>query len=190
MRMMGERAVEVNQDLYLCFVDNIKAFDRVKHETLMSILADLDIFDKDLRLIQSLYYNQTAAIRHKNRLREWASIKRGVRQSCVQSPHFHNLYSEQTLRALDEMEGIKVNGRNITNIRYADDTVLLATSEENLQELVNNLVEKSAEYEMALNPQKTECMVITKRDMVPQCHITVNRVQLKQTRKFIYLGPS
>ena len=98
----------------------------------------IGIDGKDFRIIRNLYYEQKAAIKLTEGLTEWTDIKRGVRQGCVMSPDLFNLYSEFILKELEEVkEGIQVNGRCINNIRYADDTVLLASSEAGLQMLVN-----------------------------------------------------
>ena len=94
LRNVCERAIEVKKDLYLCFIDFNKAFDRVRHSRLLNMLQDLDLDGKDIRLVRNLYWNQSAAIRHQNELGEFTSIKRGVRQGCVLSPDLFNLYSE------------------------------------------------------------------------------------------------
>ncbi len=94
LRMLMERLIEVKKDLYVCFVDYEKAFDRVKHVDLMKMLEGLEIDGKDLRLIHNLYWNQEAAVRVVDKESETQSIKRGVRQGCVMSPDLFNYYSE------------------------------------------------------------------------------------------------
>ena len=134
--------------------------DKVRHEKLFNILEHLDIDGKDLRAIRNLYWCQSAAIRIGGELSEYKLIKRGVRQGCVMSPDLFNIYSEMILRNLENYPGVKMNGENINNIRYADDTVLIADSEENLQSLLDITIEKSEEMGLTLNVKKTECMVI------------------------------
>ena len=110
----------------------------MRHSQLLTILKRIGIDGKDFRIIRNLYYEQKAAIKLTEGLTEWTDIKRGVRQGCVMSPVLSNLYSEFILKELEEVdEGIQVNGRRINNIRYADDTALLAYSEAALQMLVN-----------------------------------------------------
>ena len=128
--MLMERCIEVQKDLYICFIDYSKAFDKVKHEKLFEMLNQLDIDGKDLRVLRNLYWDQTAAVRVGGELSEYTNIKRGMRQGCVMSPDVFNLYSEVILRNLDGSEGLKANGENLNNLRYADDTSLLAGSEE------------------------------------------------------------
>ena len=102
------------------------------------IFDNLDLFDKDLRLIRNLYWEQAACMRVGNDTSEYSKIKRGVRQGCVLSPDLFNLYSEQILRELNESGGFVIGGNNITNLRYADDMVLLPDSQEKLQTLLDS----------------------------------------------------
>ena len=76
----------MQEDVYLCFIDYSKAFDRVKHKDLMQIMIELDIDGKDLRLIRNLYWDQKAAIRIGDEISNYVNIKIGVRQGCVLSP--------------------------------------------------------------------------------------------------------
>ena len=65
MRNLCERSIEVNKDLYLCFIDYTKASDKVRHETLLDMLQELEIDGKDIRIIRNLYWKQEAAVRHE-----------------------------------------------------------------------------------------------------------------------------
>ncbi|GFR98524.1 retrovirus-related Pol polyprotein LINE-1 [Elysia marginata] len=137
LSMLMERAVEVQPDVYLCFIDYSKALDKVKHSELFGILDQLNIDGKDLRILRNLYWEKMAAIRIDGEYTGFTEIKRGVRQSCVLSPDLLNLYSEVILRNITDMGGVKVGGRNSTNLKYADDTVLIANSQENLHALLS-----------------------------------------------------
>ncbi|GFR83553.1 retrovirus-related Pol polyprotein LINE-1 [Elysia marginata] len=95
----------------------------VRHEELFHILYSLDIDGKDLRILKTLYWKQTATVRVGGECSEETRITRGVRQGCILSPDLFNLYSEMILRELDNIQGIGLGGHNINNIRYADDTV-------------------------------------------------------------------
>ena len=143
LRQIIERTLEVNKDLYVCFIDYTKAFDRVRHEEIITILQQLNIDGKDLRIIKNIYWEQKAAVRVEEETSNFQNIKRGVRQGCVLSPDLFCLYSEMIMRQIEEIEGLKIGGHNINNIRYADDTVLTADSEEKLQELLNKVMEES-----------------------------------------------
>ena len=121
LRMICERAIEMQRDVFLCFIDYQKAFDTVRHEELMRMLAGLEIDSKDIRVIKNLYYHQKAAVRVGDELTEVVDIKRGVRQGCVMSPDLFTLYGEVIMREIEEVEGFSIGGRNVNNIRYADD---------------------------------------------------------------------
>ena len=96
-----------------------KLLIRFSTKELMQILIELDIDGKDLRLIRNLYWDRKAAIRIGDEMRNYINIKRGVRQGCVLSPDLLSLYSEKILREIKDLNGIKINGININNIRYA-----------------------------------------------------------------------
>ena len=87
------------------------------------------------------------------------------------------------------MEGLKIGGHNINNIRYADDTVLTADSEEKLQELFNKVVEESENKELELNSKKTQSMIITRKTSIPKYEIKIKENTIKQANSFKYLGP-
>ncbi|GFN88081.1 endonuclease-reverse transcriptase [Plakobranchus ocellatus] len=143
LRTLIERALEEQKDVYLCFIDYTKAFDRVRHDEIITELKQLYIDGKDLRIIKTMYWEQTAAMRIENKTSTFQDIKRGVRQGCVLSPDLFSLYSEIIMRNLENHPGIKVGGQNINNLRYADDTVLIAENKEDLQKLQNIVEEES-----------------------------------------------
>ena len=188
LRQIIESTLEVNKDLYVCFIDYTKAFERVRHEEIIAILQQLNINGKDLRIIKNIYWEQKAAVRVEEETSKFQNIKRGVRQGCVLSPHLFSLYSEMIMRQIEEIEGLKIGGHNINNIRYADDTVLTADSEEKLQELLNKVVEESQNKGLELNSKKTESMIITRKTSIPKCEIKIKENTIKQANSFKYLG--
>lgn len=119
-------------------------------------------------------------------------IKKGVRQGCVLSPLLYNLYSERVMEeALENVEeGIKVNGININNIRYADDTVLLASSEQGLQKLFNRVITASEKSKLKINNKKTVAMVFAKNNdnNNNNIHLLCKDIKIKQVDSFKYLG--
>ncbi|GFN99336.1 multidrug resistance-associated protein 1 [Plakobranchus ocellatus] len=119
LRTLIERALEVQKDVYLCFIDYTKAFDRVQHDEIITQLKQLNIGGKDLRIIKTMYWEQTSAMRIENKTSTFQDIKRGVRQGCILSPDLFSLYSEVIMRNLENHPGIKVGGQNINNFRYA-----------------------------------------------------------------------
>ena len=91
---IGQRSIEMQKDIFMCFMDYTKALDRIEHNEMMHFFDDLSLDDKDLQLIQTLYYQQYVAIRVNSKLSEMVSIKRGVRQGCILSPYLLSLYGE------------------------------------------------------------------------------------------------
>ena len=188
LRNVIERSLEVQKDVYLCFIDYAKAFDRVKHCKILEILEELDIDGKDLKLIRNIYWDQTAAVKIENEISAFQNIKRGVRQGCVFSPDLFSIYSEKIMRHIENMPGIEINGRNVNNVRYADDTVLIAEKECDLQNMVDVIVRESDKMGLDLNAKKTEVMVVTRYKERPKCNIKVNQNNLSQVESFKYLG--
>ena len=108
-------------------------------EQLWKILKEMEIPDHLTRLLRNLYVSQEATVRTGHGTTDWFQIGKGVCQGCILSPCLFNLYAEYIMRnaELDEAQaGIKIAGRNINNLRYADDTTLTAESEEELQSLL------------------------------------------------------
>ncbi|GFO20695.1 endonuclease-reverse transcriptase [Plakobranchus ocellatus] len=189
--MIIERALEMLKDIhvYLCFIDYTKAFDRVKHWEMIKQLKQLHVDGKDLRIIKNIYWQQIAAVRIENEISPFQMIKRGVRQGCVLSPDLFNLYSETILRKLDEYPGIRIGGRIINNLRYADDTVLIAENKEDLQKLIDIAATESKRMGLEFNNKKTEVMIITiSRRPNLNADVFVDGTKLKQRDSFRYLG--
>ena len=122
-----EKAREFQKNIYFCFTDYSKAFDCVDHNKLSKILKEMGIPDQLTCLLRNLYAGQKATVRTGHGTTDWFQIGKGVRQGCILSPCLFNFYAEYIMRntELDEAQaGIKIAGRNISNLRYADDTTL------------------------------------------------------------------
>ena len=128
-----EKAREFQKNIYFCFIDNAKALDCVDHNKLWKILQEMGIPDHLTCLLRNLYAGQETTVRTGHGTTDWFQIRKGVHQGCILSPCLFNLYAECIMRnaGLDGTQaGIKIAGRNINNLRYADDTTLMAESEE------------------------------------------------------------
>ena len=119
---------------------------------------------------------------------EYINIKRGVRQRCVLSPDLFNIYSKMILRNLEGIEGVKVGGYNCNNLRYADDTVLIANSEEDLQKMIDAVSNGSIRMGLSLNVKKSEYVSISKNKRSPTSNVNINGEPIKQAVRFNYLG--
>ena len=141
-----EKAREFQKTVYLCFIDYVKAFDCVDYNKLWKTLKEIGIPGHLTHLLRNLYAGQEATVRTGHGLTDWFQIGKGVHQGCMLTPCFFNLYTEYIMRnaGLDEAQaGIKIVGRNINNLRYADDTTLMAESEEELKSLLMKVKKES-----------------------------------------------
>jgi hypothetical protein len=188
IRQIIEKYIEVQKDIYVCFIDYKKAFDSINHVTLIESLQEIGIDGKDIRLIRNLYWEQLATVRSNNEYTPFIDIKKGVRQGCILSPSLFNNYTEKLFRVIKNMPGLNIHGRNINNIRYADDTVVLAESELELQELITTLNSISQDFGLEINIQKTKTMVISKTEKQHNVAVKINNVTLEQVKSYVYLG--
>ena len=128
-----EKAREFQKNIYFSFIDYAKAFDCVDHNKLWKILQEMAIPDHLIGLLRNLYAGQEATVRTGHGTTDWFQIGKGVYQSCILSPCLFNFYAEYIMRntGLEETQtGMKIVGTHINNLRNADDTTLMAESEE------------------------------------------------------------
>ena len=136
-------------------------------------------------LLRSLYTGQEATVRCKTM--HWFQIGKGVRQGCILSPCLFNLHAEYIMQnaRLDEAQaGIKIAGRNINNLRYADDTTRMAESEEELKSLLMKMKEESEKVSLKLNIEKTKIMASG-----PITSWQIDGEAVETVRDFIFLAP-
>ena len=137
---------EFQKNIYFSFIDYAKAFDCVDHNKLWKILKEMGIPDHLTCLLRNLYAGQEATVRTGHGTTEWFQIGKGVLQGCILSSCLFNFYAEYIVRnsGLEEAQaGIKISGRNINHLRYADDTTLTAESEKILKSLLIKVKEES-----------------------------------------------
>ena len=133
---MIKKAIKFQKNIYFCIIDYAKAFDYVDHNKLWKIFQEMGIPDHLTCLLRNLYAGQETTVRSGHGTTDWFQIGKEVRQGCILSPCFFNLYVEYIMRnaGLEEAQaGIKIARGNINNLRYADDTTLMAESEEELK---------------------------------------------------------
>ena len=153
---MIEKAREFQKSIYFCIIDYAKGFDCVDHIKLWKILKEMGVPELLTCLLRNLCAGQEATVRTGRETTDWFQIGKGVYQGCILSPCLFNLYAEYIMRntGLEEAQaGIKIARRNINNLRYADDTTLMAESEE-LKSLLMKVKEESEKAGLKLNIQK------------------------------------
>ena len=168
IRWIIKNAKEFQKNIYFCFIDYAKAFDCVDHKKLWKILQEMGIPDHLTCLLRNLYARQEATFRTGRGTTDWFQIGKGVRQGCLLSPCLFNFYAEYIIRNAGSEEaqaGIKIAGRNINLLRYADDNTLMVENEEELKSLLMKMKEESEKFGLKLNIQKTRSW-----HLVPSLH--------------------
>ena len=134
-----KKARECQKNIYFCFINYAKAINCVDHNKLWKIHKEMGTPDNPTCLLRNLYAGQKATVRTGHGTTDWFQIRQVVWQGCILSPCLFNLHAEYIMRnaGLEEAQaGIKIAGRNINNLRYADDTILMAESKQELKSLL------------------------------------------------------
>jgi len=139
-----KKAREFQKSIYFCFTNYAKAFDCMDHNKLWKIFKEMRIPDHFTCLLRSLYIGQEVTVRTVHGKMDWFQTGNGVRQGYIMSPCLFNLYAEYIMWNVGlDKAGIKISERNINNLRYADDTTLMAESEEELKSLLMKVKEQT-----------------------------------------------
>ena len=171
----------------MCFIDYSKAFDCVDHDTLWRVLVEMGVPLHLVHLMRELYTGQEAAVRTEDGDGRWFGVGKGVRQGCILSPYLFNLYAEYIMRKanLDQCgSGVRIGGKNITNLRYADDTTIIAESEHDLTKMIEQVKTESGNMGLYLNTKKTKIMTTSERLMSIRC----GGEKIEQVSKYVFLG--
>ena len=156
-----QTAREFRKNIYFCFIDYAEAFYCVDHNKLWKILEETGIPDHLTCLLRNLYAFQEETVRGGHGTTAWFQIGKGVCQGrilCPDSFIFYAVYNMRNAGLEEAHAGLKIAGRNINNLRYADDTTLMAESEEELKRLCMKVKEESEKVGLKLNIQKTQIM--------------------------------
>ena len=209
MRALCERNLEFGNDLFICFVDFEKAFDRVDWVMMLDILKSIRVDWRDRRLIRNLYMQQKAVVKVMQEYSEESDIGRGVIQGCCMSPLLFSLYAEammmeamegveeeidQGIDAKMEMEdiasleeGIRVGSRLLRDVRFADDQAMVASTERGLQNIMDRLNKTAQRYGMKINIKKTKVMRVSRKGG-GKVSINIEGGNIEQVHSFKYLG--
>ena len=166
--------------------DYAKAFACVDHNQLWKILKEMGIPDYLTCLLRNTYVGQDATVKTEHGTTDWFQIRKGVHQGCILSPCLFNLYAEYIMQnvGLNEAQaGIKIARKNINYLRYADNTNLMAESEEELKSFLINVKEESEKFGLKLNIQKTKIMASG-----PITSLEIDGKTVETVSDFIFLG--
>ena len=188
LRILCERYLQHQQDLFHVFVDFKKAFDRVWHAALWSTMKLYNINANLIKVIESLYSKATSAVYYNGSVGEWFRTTVGVRQGCLLSPSLFNIFLERIMTdALENHEGsVSIGGRTITNLRFDDDIDALAWKEDELVKLINHLDTTSTKYGMEISVEKTKLMTSNTKGI--SSDVRIGGQKLETVQSFKYLG--
>ena len=177
-----EKAIEFQRNIYFCFIDYAKAFDSADHNKLWKILNEIGIPDHLTCLLRNLYVGQEATVRTGHGTMNWFKIGKGVRQGVLSPAYLTYMQSKSCEMLAEAQAGIKIVGRNINNLGYADDTTLMAESEEELKSLLMK-VKENKKAGLKLNIQKTKIMISS-----PITSWQIDGETVETVTDFIFLG--
>ena len=187
LQILIEKIRNTKEEAFITFIDYSKAFDSVIHHHLFKVLEEMGFPRHLVSLIANLYEDQKATIRWNSEHCEYFDIEKGVRQGCILSPHLFSMYTEQLMREADlEEDGVKISGEKLSNLRYADDTALLADSYENMCSVLNKVNEAGERAGLKLNAKKTKVMSINCQTEADP--IRINGIDLDYVSYMKYLG--
>lgn len=183
LKMILEKYKEYDLPLYLCFIDYSKAFDSISHNSIWQALAAQGLNKGYIDLIKEMYKNSTSRImlEHPGPV---FKIERGVKQGDPLSLKLFIAVLEQIFRTLDwENKGLKIHGKHLSHLRFADDIVLFSEDPNEMQIMIESLCEGSRKVGLEVNKDKTKIM--TNRQMVP---MTLLSADIEYVEEYIYLG--
>jgi hypothetical protein len=177
--------INLKQVTFLCFVDFQKAFDRVDHCKLISILQDREVPIREKELLIEIYAEQVGYMKEDERRMHPIKIGRGVRQGCALSPILYNTYADHVVKNLCPTIGIETGYmKKINRLAYADDTVLMAESIEDLEVLIDEMSRLGKEYNIEMNMGKTKMMMVLQKGKEPYR----SKLNIEKVDSFSYLG--
>lgn len=182
-----EKTIEYQQPLFMAFVDYEKAFDSIKHASVFEALRKHGVPNKIINTIKDTYENGTAQIRTE-KISDKIRIEKGVRQGDTLSPVLFTAAIEEIFKRITSSIGININGQVLSNLRFADDIILFANTEDELQELLKELNEEGKKDGMKLNKKKTKIMCNEIARMKNRKGIKIDGEIIEEVDEYKYLG--
>lgn len=182
-----EKTNEYNIPLHMAFVDYEKAFDSIQHPAVFGALKNQGVEEKYINIIKETYKNGTAQVRTESLSRKF-NILKGVRQGDTLSPVMFTAALEEIFKRIETESGIKINGELLSNLRFADDIILFAESEEQLARMLNDLNTEGKRDGMKINKKKTKVMCNEVARRKKRNAVFVDGEQLEEVEEYKYLG--
>ena len=178
-----------NSKIYSCFVDFKKAFDSIPRDILLKKLEKYGITGKFFNILRNIYTSDKACVKLENVRSDFFNLSLGVRQGCILSPLLFNIFLSDLAKRFESLEGkFEIGQGGINSLFWADDLVLFAKTEEDLQILLKVLEEYCDENDLVINTKKTKCMIFNKTGRFIRRPFDLNGVKLENVRSYKYLG--
>ena len=177
--------------LYACFIDLRKAYDSIDHKKLFNHLRKLGLNGKLIDLVENFYEKTKCAIKIKGKITNFFKFGKGVRQGCPLSCLLFNLYINDLIPILDRVSDSSIclsENDPINVLMYADDLIVLARSQEELQKKVDNLNLFLHDRKLFINETKTKCMVFNRGNRLCKINLSINGIEIENVKTFKYLG--
>ena len=186
LKQVFEKSWEYAKDVFACFVDLEKAYDRIPRDKLWEVLQKYGIGGQLLLAIKSFYCQPEVCVRMNGKQSKPFHVGVGLRQGCVLSPLLFIVYMNWIDKCSQTDEGVTIGSFKISRLLFADDLVLLASTESGLQHSLSSFAAACNTAGMKISTKKTEVLHLSRKP--DQCNLQVDGVTLKQVEKFKYLG--
>ena len=176
-------------DVFSCFIDASKAFDRIRHDQLFTLLIERQVSAMDIRILMNQYKHQKIRTTWKGSMSETFTAMNGIRQGSVASPTLFCIYLDELIKRLQRLGvGCWFGDKYVGSLAYADDLTLTCPSADGLQQMVQVCEEFGEQYGMQFNPKKSVCIVFTKKKRVSEPQIILSGQRLKWVKEVKHLG--
>lgn len=172
--------------MYLCFIDLHKAFDRIQLQDIINILYKRQIPTNLINVIKNIYTDNYAKLRIKGELSHPIAVEKGIRQGDSLSPLLFNLIMDEIINSVKNLKGYKMGNNEIKIACYADDVVLFAEEEDDLQRLLFQFNKTAKKYNMLISTSKTKSMTFSKEPI--RCKLVIENENIEQVMSINYLG--
>lgn len=186
IRQINEKSIEYNRPAFLCLIDLEKAFDRVQLQDVVHILYNRNIPLKIIKLVEDIYTRNKIEARVNSELTDPIDVTTGIRQGDSLSPLLFNIILDEIIKQVKTKRGYRMGNREIQILCYADDTVLIAEDEDDLQRLLHQFNITAKKFNMKISAEKTKSVVISKEPI--RCKLEIDGQMIEQVMSVKYLG--